>query len=182
MTFEGIDIDVQYKNVKYIRMVVYPDMRVRVSAPLAASGDDVRRFIEKHQSWLHNALKRKKDCQKEEADKPTLSPLQQLIEDQKRYERLMAYIKPRFEYWRERMSLPSVRFSIRKMTTRWGSCTPKKRTIRFNLALADMSERAIDYIVVHELAHINHHNHGPKFKAALDFYMPDWREREKELK
>jgi len=41
---------------------------------------------------------------------------------------------------------------------------------------------AIDYVVVHELAHIRHHDHSPSFYALIERYMPDWRERMKLLK
>ena len=182
MTIDGIDIAVQYKNVRGFRLVVYPDMRVRVSAPYLSSEDDVREFVESRIGWLRKTLKKMGERKQHREDTPTLSPLEQLIEDQKRYQNLMTYLKPRFEYWRNKMGLPPTHFSIRKMHTRWGSCTPKKRTIRFNLALADQSERCIDYIIVHELSHLVHANHGPAFKAMLSFYMPDWQEREKELK
>ena len=182
MTIDGIDIEVQYKNVRSIRLTVYPDMRVRVSAPYSSDEDEVRGFVESRMPWLRKTLAKMEERKRDnETDTPTLTPLEQLIEDQKRYQRLMAYLKPRFEYWRERMELPPARFSIRKMQTRWGSCTPKMRTIRFNLMLADRPERLIDYIIVHELAHLRHANHGPQFKALLAQYMPDWQERRKEL-
>lgn len=182
MTVEGIDIAILFKSVRSIRMVVYPDLRVRVSAPYYASEDDVRAFVEKRIGWLRKTLQKMEEHKQHREEVPTLSPLEQLIEDQKRYQRLMTYLKPRFEYWRNKMGLPPARFAIRKMRTRWGSCTPKTKTIRFNLALADQSEQCIDYIIVHELSHLIHANHGPAFKGMLSFYMPDWREREKELK
>ncbi len=181
MIIDSIDIEVQYKDVRGIRLTVYPDMRVRVSAPYHWREDEVRGFVESRLPWLHQTLAKMEERKRNEADTPTLSPLEQLIEDQKRYQRLMAYLKPNFEFWREQMGMPPARFSIRKMQTRWGSCTPNTRTIRFNLALADRPERLIDYIIVHELAHLRHANHGPQFKALLTRYMPDWQERRREL-
>lgn len=182
MIFEGIEIEEVFRPVKRLRLTVYPDMRVRLTAPLYTLREEIDDFVKSHRRWLHNAVDRKKERLAANADQPVLTPMERLLEDQKRYQSLMTYLKPRFEYWRMRMSLPPVRFSIRRMTTRWGSCSSNRRTIRFNLDLAGKPERLIDYIIVHELAHIYHPDHGQAFKTTMDFYMPDWRERQKELK
>ena len=50
------------------------------------------------------------------------------------------------------------------------------------LRLMQYPPEAIDYVVVHELAHIRHHDHSPAFYALIERYMPDWRERMKLLK
>ena len=56
---------------------------------------------------------------------------------------------------------------VRKMKTLWGSCTSSQRTIRFNYYLMCASEEAIEYVVLHELAHLIYPNHGAEFKAFL---------------
>ena len=184
MTIDGIDIDVQYKNVRGIRMVVYPDKRVRISAPFLISEKAIQDFVESRIHWLHRTLHKMEERNKKKEDEPSpdLTPLQQLVEEQKQYQQLMTYLKPQFDYWRTKMGLPPANFNIRKMHTRWGSCTPAKRTIRFNLLLAKQPHRNIDYIIVHELAHLRYANHGTQFKQLLSQFMPDWRERQKELK
>ncbi len=70
---------------------------------------------------------------------------------------------------------------VRKMKTLWGSCTSSERTIRFNYYLMCASEEAIEYVVLHELAHLIYPNHGTEFKAFLTKYMQDWKERKKRL-
>ena len=65
--------------------------------------------------------------------------------------------------------------------TRFGSCSGKNR-LSFSLYLMAYPETAIEYVVVHELAHIRHHDHSPSFYALIERYMPDWRERMKLLK
>ena len=59
---------------------------------------------------------------------------------------------------------------------RFGSCSGKNR-ICFSWRLMAYPEAAIDYVVVHELAHIRHKNHGPDFYAFVQEILPDWRER-----
>ena len=76
------------------------------------------------------------------------------------------------------MGVQSSGFSVRKMKTRWGSCTPTSRTIRFNSELGRKSPECLEYVVVHELAHLIERSHNARFKAILDGHMPDWREIE----
>ena len=78
--------------------------------------------------------------------------------------------------WEKPMRVRVERFSVRKMTTRWGSCTPKSRSIRFNSELARHAPECLEYVVVHELAHLLERSHNARFKAILDRFMPDWRE------
>ena len=78
--------------------------------------------------------------------------------------------------WEPRMGVKVDRFSVRKMSTRWGSCTPQTRSIRLNSELAKHSPECLEYVVVHELAHLIERSHNARFKAILDQFMPDWRE------
>ena len=76
------------------------------------------------------------------------------------------------------MGVKTERFSVRKMKTRWGSCTPLTRSIRLNSELGLKSPECLEYVVVHELAHLIERSHNARFKAILDRFMPDWREIE----
>ena len=67
------------------------------------------------------------------------------------------------------------------LPTRFGSCSGKN-SLCFSWRLMQYPPEAIDYVVVHELAHIRHHDHSPAFYALIERYMPDWRERMKLLK
>ena len=65
---------------------------------------------------------------------------------------------------------------IRKMTSRWGSCIPKKNQITLNSQLIHYQERFIDYVVIHEYAHLIQPNHSKAFYAIIEKYMPDYKE------
>lgn len=69
--------------------------------------------------------------------------------------------------------------SIRKMTSKWGSCTPKTRRIRMSFYLVGLPRECIDYVTLHELLHIRYPDHGAGFHAALDKYMPEWKKNRK---
>ena len=71
--------------------------------------------------------------------------------------------------------------SINQAKTRFGSCNPKN-SICFTYRLILYPKEAIDYVVVHELAHIKEKNHGKRFYALIKQYMPDYKQRENLLK
>lgn len=70
---------------------------------------------------------------------------------------------------------------IRRMRSRWGSCSGKGN-ISLNLHLIKAPIRLIDYIIVHELCHLQQMNHSPAFYALMSAHMPDWKKHDQELK
>ena len=81
-------------------------------------------------------------------------------------------------------SLPWVRavppLRLQAMKRRWGSCSPTGR-LTLNPHLVKASRECIDYVIVHELCHLDEHNHGPAFHRLLDARMPGWREVKQRL-
>ena len=74
--------------------------------------------------------------------------------------------------------LPPTRLQF--MTVQWGSCSPTGR-ITLNPLLVKAPRECIDYVLLHELCHLLHHNHSPKFYRALDRHMPNWRSVKEKL-
>ena len=72
------------------------------------------------------------------------------------------------------------RIEIRKMQKRWGSCTPSGK-ILLNLDLVKMPVDCIEYVLFHELCHLQEPHHGPQFYALLRRFLPDWKERKAKL-
>ena len=68
-------------------------------------------------------------------------------------------------------SAPEMR--LRNMTVQWGSCSPAGR-ITLNPMLVKAPRECIDYVLLHELVHLLHHNHSPAFYRTLDRHMPSW--------
>lgn len=75
----------------------------------------------------------------------------------------------------------SFEWSILLMQKQWGSCLTDARKIQYNLLLSRVPLRCIEYIVVHEMAHLKEHRHNKDFIALLDNYLPNWQLRKKEL-
>ena len=84
-------------------------------------------------------------------------------------------------FWGARMGRSASWWGIRDMKTRWGSCSPQSGRIRFAQNLGAQHPREIEYIVVHELAHLFVPNHSPAFWSLVEQHLPDWRERHARL-
>lgn len=80
----------------------------------------------------------------------------------------------------QRMGHDRPAFQIRRLSKRWGSLTAKG-SIVLNRDLIRASSRQIDYVITHELCHLQHPNHSPAFYNLLDRLMPDWKERKLRL-
>lgn len=83
--------------------------------------------------------------------------------------------------WENITGLKSNEWHIKDMKTRWGTCNPEAKRIWFSLMLAEHPKKCLEYIILHELAHLKVRNHGADFEAVLDRYMPAWRDIKREL-
>ena len=79
--------------------------------------------------------------------------------------------------WEERIERSVSRWSIRRMKTKWGSCNRENGHIWFNVELATKHPDCLEYIVVHEMAHLIERGHGERFTNLMDDFLPDWRAR-----
>jgi predicted metal-dependent hydrolase len=85
------------------------------------------------------------------------------------------YIKQRFEYWEKTMNLKA-KLLFKWMKSKWGVCDVMHKQITLSLQLASYDKNVIDYVIVHELAHLVHPNHSSKFWAYVSQYMPNWKQ------
>ncbi len=83
--------------------------------------------------------------------------------------------------WAERLEVRYAFLGVRSMTTRWGTCVPERGRVWLNLALVERPPAALEYVVVHELAHLREASHGPAFQELMDRALPDWRRRRADL-
>ena len=81
------------------------------------------------------------------------------------------------EKFSPRIGRKIARVRVRKMHTRWGSCNHAKGYLNFSLSLIERDRRFVEYVVLHELAHLIHANHGADFYALIAQIMPDFRAR-----
>ena len=83
--------------------------------------------------------------------------------------------------WERVLGVEVARTHVQRMKTKWGGCSPARRTLRLNSELAKKPPHCLEYIVVHELVHLLDHTHGERFIALMDQHLPTWRERRRAL-
>ncbi len=84
-------------------------------------------------------------------------------------------VVPLIAKWEPLMGVKVERFYVQKMKTKWGSCSPATRSIRFNTDLAKKPLECLEYIVVHEMVHLLERHHNESFISHMNRFMPQWR-------
>lgn len=93
----------------------------------------------------------------------------------------LGIVKERINYYKLFFEDTVTSIKIKDQKSRWASCTYKNE-ILFNLRCSMMPIQIIDYIVVHEMCHMEHRNHSKDFYLAVERILPDYKERVKWLK
>jgi len=225
MDVQGIDVEVVRKEVRTLRIGVYPpEGRVRVSAPFGVGDEAIRGSVERRLDWIEKHRERFRSQIREgeldyaEGDlilfRGELCPLHivsgatrvsvsyrpdskrlelRLPRDSSREERekaLYSFYRGELKRelplliarWEPRLGVKVAEAGIKRMKTRWGTCNPRARRVWINLELAKRPPACLEFVVVHELAHLIEKSHDARFKAVLDAHLPDWRSAQKLLK
>ena len=93
----------------------------------------------------------------------------------------LKYIPSYVESWAERMGLSPTNLRFRKTKRQWGSCSGKN-VLSFNTMIMKLPHDVIEYIIIHELAHIKHKHHQKDFWQLVEDHLPDYKKQIKELK
>lgn len=91
------------------------------------------------------------------------------------------YLPPLIEKWKREMQLSPTKVSFRKTKRQWGSCSTNN-ALSFNTMMMKLPQDVIEYIIVHELAHIEHKHHQPPFWALVSQHLPHYKQLIAELK
>ena len=88
---------------------------------------------------------------------------------------------PLLAKWEPALGVKADRIIVRRMKTRWGSCTSTKKTIRLNTELGKKPRECLEYVLVHELLHLIEPSHNARFISLMDQHLPHWRHIRDEL-
>lgn len=161
-------------NRKTMSLEITEDLTVLVRAPLHTPLTRIERFVQEQEGWIAQHIERRRQWQ-ENHPEPTEAERQACIA------RAKAYLPGRIAYYSNIMGVTPTGVTITGARKRFGSCSGTNR-LCFAWRLMQYPEAAIDYVVVHELAHIRYKNHGADFYRFIASVMPDYKERIKLLR
>ena len=201
MKFYEFEIKENKKAVKYLRLKVGQSGEISLSIPLRTKENHILEFLEKNLEWLRktSAKIKAKNSAKNENQVEFLGSNYELIIDKKasgvsiELFSIKAASKADFRRFcdqkaKELLNASIARFapliarpinhiSFKHMRTRWGSCNKAKGYINLNLDLITKKKEFIEYVVLHELAHLVYANHSKDFYALISKHMPDYKAR-----
>lgn len=178
-SFAGTTVHVVRSRRRSIGLELKPDGTVWLRLPLRVSQREVQAFLQSKEAWLRRHLA-EQAAREEAAEALGLVPLTE-AELSALTKAARADLTARCERFAPLVGVDYGRISIRHQKTRWGSCSAKGN-LNFNCLLMLAPEEVRDYVVVHELTHRREMNHSPKFWAAVEAVLPDYREQERWLK
>ena len=159
---------------KTVGIEVNTDGNVIVRAPKRVSQREIEKILSGHSDWIEKA----KIKQENRKDKT----VELSDEDIKKLKKLAGeYLPAKTAYFAEIMGAEYGTVKITSAKGRFGSCS-SQNNICFSYRLMLYPSEAIDYVVVHELAHTFEHNHSKKFYDIIEKYLPDYKKREKLLR
>ena len=168
--------NIVFSRRKTVGLQIQPDGSLLVRAPFCYPTDKIEALLAKHAAWITEKSQiAKKRMQKEALYAGTTEQIEALRRKARRI------IPSRVQYFSDIMKLKPTGIKITSAAKRFGSCSGKN-SLCFSWRLMLYPPEAIDYVVVHELAHIAHHDHSPAFYATIAQVLPDYRERERLLK
>ncbi len=150
------------------------DGNVIVRAPLRYPTSGIELFLAQKEAWILNAIEKQR-LHAIHHPEPTPDEKRELIM------RAKSELPPLVEKWSAILGLHPTAITITGAEKRFGSCSGTNR-LCFSWRLMRYPQVAIEYVVVHELAHIRHKNHGRDFYRLIESVLPNYRDAEKLLK
>ncbi|MBO5148496.1 MAG: M48 family metallopeptidase [Clostridia bacterium] len=166
-----MDYKIIFSSRKTLSVEVAIGGAITVRAPKGVSKKKIDAFIKEHEASLQSAQK-KQIARAENQYHRELS----YEEIQKLKAAAKEYIPERVKSFAKIMNLEPSAVKISSAQKNFGSCSGKN-SLNFSYRLMMYPKEAIDYVVVHELAHIKHHNHSADFYKLIEQYMPDYKKR-----
>ena len=177
LVVDGLTVTVvRRKGMKTMRLRVKDDGAIVVSCSRSVSLRAIKFFVHERVGWILG--------KQEQVARSPLAQAAHASDGEKRAWRewVEARVPSLVRTWEAAMGVRAGKLAYREMTSRWGSCNIQTGRICINTRLALFPPQCLEYVVVHELAHLLEPKHNAHFKAIMTRYLPDWRERDVMLK
>ena len=161
--------EVRRSDRKTVALELTGEGKLLVRAPRRVSEAYIRRFVADHEDWIRKAVARR-EARQEAHPKPSAPEQAAMIR------RAKEILPEKAARYAALLGVEPTRITITGARTRFGSCSAKN-SLSFSWRLMDYPEEAIDYVVVHELAHIRHHDHSKAFYNLVASVLPDHKAR-----
>lgn len=154
-----------------VRFSISTSGRLAMSVPAYTSDFLAKRFLNRNREMIRNKL-------------PVRDPREQKARDYQKkilMKKAREYLPYRLEYYAKLYGYSYDKCRLSHANTRWGSCS-SNRTISLNIGLMKLPESLRDYVIIHELAHLNHMDHSRDFWAEVGSHDKNYKAHEKKLK
>lgn len=168
-----MEYKIVYSDRRTISICV-KDSTVTVRAPRGTTEQRIKNVVSEHIAWIEKQLEKQKINRVK--DVPLTDEQIKILKNNARI-----ILKQKTEYFSKYMGLKYGRITITSAKTRFGSCS-SKGNISYSWRLLLYPEEAIDYVVVHELAHLKEMNHSKAFYKIVEGVFPDYKARRELLK
>ncbi len=209
LNVDGLQVTVLRKNNRNMYLRIKPPYgAVEVTAPARMPERTIVDFVRDRREWVDDALRkmavaRSRTFASADVDPSVPSPsiaatgtevsvAREAVDtaagftwNERYVEKARRSIEQRIpallEKWTPIIGRSPSKITVRAMTSRWGSCTPKTARIRLNLQLGLMDPKFLEYVLVHEMTHLWEHGHGAGFQTRMTDALPNWKELRREL-
>ena len=168
-----MEYKVIYSNRKTLSLSV-KDEKLIVKAPFCTTKEQIDSVVNSHLNWIEKHIKIQMERRMNQGEL-TEEKIKNLRNKAK------SIIPAKVSHYADMMGLKYGRITITGAKTRFGSCSGKGN-LSFSYLLMLYPDEAIDYVVVHELAHLKEMNHSAKFYKIIESVFPDYKQRQKMLK
>lgn len=170
VNYNGYEVKVVRSKRKSVSIEVTRELCLLVRAPVQCTDSEVESILAGHSEWIARSLQ-KMQRKLEAHPIPTEKQKEELTR------KALEILPDKVKHWSEITGLTPTKITVTGAQKQFGSCS-SKRALCFSYRLMQYPDEAIDYVVLHELAHIKHPNHSKNFYAFIERYMPDYKRRE----
>lgn len=163
------------KKAQGLSLSVNQDKKIVLIVPKNISLSVAKVFLQEKKAWIEKTL------QKVESRKKLAPQAGNAGDFKNNKEKARQLVKAKLAQFNQSLNYKYNRVAIRNQKTRWGSCSQHKN-LNFNYQIFYLPEALANYLIVHELCHLQEMNHSPRYWSLVAELVPDYKKRRKELK